>query len=626
MTISGFFCAATHIACARKRRSGYRVRGPVGSIQLTVSRLSITAAYVLLLIAASAGAQPRCTDPAPKIDVLTCAGDRATLSAPFPVELTSDETLTVLEVVAPLPFVVTGVRLDDEPAALPLTLLPGQRLVADVEVILSTPGIASGLLVWTVAENDPSCTLELSASTPTCDDAEPDDPCVGSTCADGECVRTPTEGACDDGDACTEGDACRAGVCEPGPVKDCAGDPCLEDATCVDGTCVGTAVECDDGVGCTEDRCDPGVGCVHVPSSGSCPAGPCVAGICDPVDGCISLPLTGQSCDDGDGCTVDDRCAEGRCAGQPRVCADDGFPCTAERCLAGACTSVPVDARCESGECEVGSCRPADEGADARGCVEVAVGEGEACTDDALSCTDDVCTAGVCLHVPIDSRCSSADQCSSAVCTPEASDHDATGCTLGPPLPDVGGAGPLMCAEDGDPCSADQCRDGQCVHPPVPERETCLPVQGAFRKTLGLAALTRGLMAEIDAGVVPGARSGRGVGATLMERLHRVEIALDAGALALAGRAETAGPQAITGGIPATPAQRRAQIAFTFVLNAPAQVRSFLQVVAEPRTRAQLGRDASRSFRRRGRLLLRGTKNLKGELRRLQQVSKTFAR
>jgi hypothetical protein len=183
-----------------------------------------------------------------------------------------------------------------------------------------------------------------------------------------------------------------------------------------------------------------------------------------------------------------------------------------------------------------------------------------------------------------------------------------------------------VCAEDGDPCSTDLCRDGQCVHEPVPDRDTCLPVQGAFRKSLGLAALARGLMVEIDDAGASGARTGRGVVAGLTERLRRVENALDAGALALAGRAAPAVLAATTGGIPATPAQQRAQIAFTQVLRTPTQVRSFLELVTEARTRAQLGRDAARGLRRRGRLLLRGTKNLKGELRRLQQVSMTFAR
>jgi hypothetical protein len=153
----------------------------------------------------------------------------------------------------------------------------------------------------------------------------------------------------------------------------------------------------------------------------------------------------------------------------------------------------------------------------------------------------------------------------------------------------------------------------------------CLPVQGAFRKTLGLAALTRGLVADIEGGTPSGANTGRGVLGALTDRLGRVEADLGAGAEALAGRAADIQP-ATTGGIPESPAQQRARIAFTMVLKTPRQVRSFLQLVAEARARAQLRRDSARTLRRRGRLLLRGTKNLKGELRRLQQVSSSFAR
>jgi hypothetical protein len=379
---------------------------------------------------------------------------------------------------------------------------------------------------------------------------------------------------------------------------------------------------------------------VHVPVHVLCPApDPCHAGLCDPVTGCSTTPLTGPACDDGDGCTVGDRCVAGSCAGQPRECPSDNAACTDERCVAGACQSVAVNARCGSEECSIGACRPGDPAADNRGCVSVPVEEGEACTDDGLTCTDDVCTAGGCLHVPIDTRCATGEECSTAVCAPEDDAHDEAGCVAqragsgdAPPPAALPETALLSCAEDGDPCSTDVCRDGRCVHDVVPAHETCLPVQGAFRKTLGLAALASELVADIEGGMSSGASSGRGVIAALTERLGRVETDLGAGAEALAGR--TGASQAAAGALQAatagalaeTPAQQRARIAFTMVLKTPRQVRSFLQLVAEARARAQLGREPARGLRRRGRLLLRGTKNLKGELRRLQQVSSTFAR
>src|SRR5205085_9448795 len=124
----------------------------------------------------------------------------------------------------------------------------------------------------------------------------------------------------------------------------------------------------------------------------------------------------------------------------------------------GACRSQAGEARCGGDECTIGTCRPDDAAADARGCVAVAVGEGEACSDDGVACTDDVCTGGVCLHVPVDTRCGDAGACSAAVCAPERADHDARGCAVD----DDAVAG--TCGDDGDPCTADVCAAGACMH------------------------------------------------------------------------------------------------------------------------------------------------------------------
>ncbi len=58
--------------------------------------------------------------------------------------------------------------------------------------------------------------------------------------------------------------------------------------------------------------------------------------------GCADLANTGQSCDDHNPCTVNDRCQGGACSGTPDVdgtpC-DDGNPCTQpDTCQTGACT------------------------------------------------------------------------------------------------------------------------------------------------------------------------------------------------------------------------------------------------------------------------------------------------
>src|SRR5207237_10204581 len=111
--------------------------------------------------------------------------------------------------------------------------------------------------------------------------------------------------------------------------------------------------------------------------------------------------------------------------------------------------------------------------------------------------------------------------------------------------------------------------------------------------------------------------------------LERAAEDLDAAGQALAGKADAGAARVAVRGAAAfapTVAQERARVAFTRVLRTPARVRSFLAVLAEPQARPEPGPQATRTLRRRGRLLLRGTKSLKGDLRRLQRVSQTFAR
>jgi hypothetical protein len=99
-----------------------------------------------------------------------------------------------------------------------------------------------------------------------------------------------------------------------------------------------------------------------------------------------------------------------------------------------------------------------------------------------------------------------------------------------------------------------------------------------------------------------------------------------AAARALAGRDAAAPGVRAAAAYAETAAQLRTRTAFTHVLRTPRQVRAFLQIVSEARARAEIGRETGRTLRRRGRLLLRGTKTLKADLQRLQRVSQTFAR
>lgn len=133
---------------------------------------------------------------------------------------------------------------------------------------------------------------------------------------------------------------------------------------------------------------------------GACPPGGCPAGsYCDLAIGqCVA------------GCVSDEACparhiCEGRqCVVGCRACANDGNPCTAERCVDGECTHPPVP-------------------------------DQTACDDDGNECTRDTCVAGACTH---------------------------------PPRPDD-----QPCRDDGNECTLDRCSAGRCTAFEDPARPIC---------------------------------------------------------------------------------------------------------------------------------------------------------
>jgi len=167
-----------------------------------------------------------------------------------------------------------------------------------------------------------------------------DGPCGVGKCNEDEkrCVTDPfADGVpCEDPDGCTAGDACDDGVCEPGEAIDCSRpeDPC-NTWVCVSAgpglhacepTPIAGEVACDDGDACTlADRCD---------GAGRCVAGTvrdcssltdaCGDGACDPETGeCGRVPRPdGTPCDDGDACTAIDACKAGACKGSGTACGD----------------------------------------------------------------------------------------------------------------------------------------------------------------------------------------------------------------------------------------------------------------------------------------------------------------
>ncbi len=235
----------------------------------------------------------------------------------------------------------------------------------------------------------------------------------------GGCI---TNGDCDDGLWCNGAETCVASSCQAGSAPNCNDGVGCTDDSCNEGTdscdnvannsncdnglycdgaetcdpvfdCQsGTAVNCNDGVGCTTDSCNEGTdSCDNIPSNGLCDDGQYCNGseTCDPVLDCQSG--TSVNCNDGVSCT-DDSCNEGTDSCDNianNANCDDGLFCT------GVETCDPVlDCQAGSDPCPGQTC---NEGS------QTCTGGGECVIDDDCDdlsdCTVDTCTAGICSNV-----------------------------------------------------------------------------------------------------------------------------------------------------------------------------------------------------------------------------------
>ncbi|MHC4089907.1 MAG: hypothetical protein ACYSVY_06455, partial [Planctomycetota bacterium] len=318
-----------------------------------------------------------------------------------------------------------------------------------------------------------------------------DDSCNETT---DTCDNVANDGKCDDGLYCNGAETCDAVLdCQAGTPVDCddgvgcTDDSCNEttdtcdnvanDGNCDDGlycngaeTCdavldcqAGTPVDCDDGVGCTDDSCNETTDtCDNVPNDGNCDDGLFCNGseTCDAVLDCQAG--TPVNCDDGVGCT-DDSCNEttdtcdnvpnnANCddglfcngaetcdavldcqAGTPVNC-DDAVGCTDDSCneTTDTCDNVPNNANCDDGQFCNGS-----ETCDA--VLDCQAGTPVDC-DDGVGCTDDSCneTTDTCDNVPNDALCDNGLFCDGVETCDAVLDcqagtavdcNDAVGCT-----------------------------------------------------------------------------------------------------------------------------------------------------------------------------------------------------
>ena len=296
--------------------------------------------------------------------------------------------------------------------------------------------------LWTVVATDGQSVMGgakwsfVTAKAPCVDDTECDDGqfCNGpETCdANGLCQpATPVD--CDDGLSCTV-DSCNEGTdsCDNTPDDSSCGNGQFCDGTerCdpVQGCQPGMAIDCNDGVGCTDDSCNEGTdSCDNVPNESLCDNGLHCDGAetCDHVQDC--QPGVAVNCSDGVGCTVD-ACNEttDSCDNIPNdsLCANDSW-CDGSETCDPVQDCQPGDARCiDQAHC--------DDVRDECICVD----DGDC--DDGVACTIDSCDGGRCTSAADDTLCDNGDFCDGietcdavAGCQPGADPcSDGLDCTL----------------------------------------------------------------------------------------------------------------------------------------------------------------------------------------------------
>ncbi len=335
------------------------------------------------------------------------------------------------------------------------------------------------------------------------------------------CAGCTVNADCDDALFCNGAETCVAGSCQPGTPVDCddgvscTNDSCNEatdlcdniasDANCDNGlfcdgaeTCdplldcqVGTPVDCDDGVGCTNDSCNEGTdSCDNVPDDAACDNGLFCDGAetCDPVLDCQVGPdpcAPTQTCDEVNDVCVGD-CGDGICgAGEDCVsCSADcpslpipGAVCGNGLCEAGdgeTCVSCPADCAGQTGGkpsnrfcCGIGDGLNPDGCGDARcftggfACTETPTGSGggnSCCGDGTCEGAEDIANCAI-----------DCDTCGNGVCDPNEDQCTcAVDCGL-PPADEVG-----LCGDgaDNDCDGFPDCADADCSTDPVC---ICLP-------------------------------------------------------------------------------------------------------------------------------------------------------
>ena len=225
----------------------------------------------------------------------------------------------------------------------------------------------------------------------------------------------------------------------------------------------------------------------------------------------------GADCDDGDPCTLEDKCAAGSCVGAVNDPCESEDSCMAGTCIKGeGCRYDAVDdgttcsiacfgeATCISGKCEVNAESKIEcpEPGDGQPCVaellcdpatgqctkEVLAPQGTSCDSDSNLCTYETCDAeGTCENTGKINECTtekSDEPCQLWACSKktgecqtngfagEISCDDGNACTSNDTCNQdefkfVSCIGNPISVDDNNPCTNDSCVDGQVLHTPI---------------------------------------------------------------------------------------------------------------------------------------------------------------
>ncbi len=266
--------------------------------------------------------------------------------------------------------------------------------------------------------------------------------CTMDTCNEGtdSCDNLPSNGLCDDGIFCNGNETCDA-------LNDCQ---------------AGTSVNCNDGVGCTDDSCNEATdSCDNIANNANCDNGlfcdgaetcdvgldcqagsdPCPGQTCDEVgDVCVDCQVDGD-CDDGLFCNGVETCSAGVCQSGSTVNCNDGVGCTDDSCneVTDSCDNTANNANCDNGQFCDGA-----ETCDA--ILDCQAGTTVNC-DDSVGCTTDACDEGsdTCTHTPVNSSCDDGIFCNGAESCDIALDCQ---------------AGSAPSCDDGVACTDDSCNGG----------------------------------------------------------------------------------------------------------------------------------------------------------------------